>query len=96
MIKFEVGKFYAVQAGGWSKKKIPALCIATTKCTVTFQYLCKRSDGIIVKESCRRRKRIDDELECAYDTEKWSLITNTYSNELVDKPKMWDKVKEIL
>lgn len=94
MSKFEVGKFYDVQVSAWSQKKIPALCIRTTKCTVTFQYLCKRSDGSIVKELCCRRKRKYEDVECAYVPERWSLITNTYSNELVDRPKMWDEVKE--
>lgn len=93
MTKFEVGKFYAVQVSGWSRKKIPALCIATTKCTVTFQFLLELDDRI-VKGSCRRRKRIDGELECAYSPEIWSLIMNTYSNELAHKPPKWDAVKE--
>lgn len=92
MNKFEVGKFYAVQVSGWSRKKVPALCIRATKCTVTFQYLYKGLDGRIVKELCRRRKRIVGGSECAYDTEKWSLIRDTSSVELVDKPKMWEEV----
>jgi hypothetical protein len=96
MTKFEVGKFYAVQVGAWSRKKIPSLCTRTTKCTVTFQYLCKRLDGRIVKESCRRRKRIVDGVERTYDTEKWSLIVDTFSNELADKPKRWDEVTEVV
>jgi hypothetical protein len=95
MNKFEVGKFYAVQVSGWSRKKIPALCIRVTKCTITFQYLCNRLDGGIVKESCRRRKRIIDGVERTYDTEKWSLIVDTSSNELADKPKKWDEVTEV-
>jgi hypothetical protein len=41
------------------------------------------------------RKRIAGELECAYIPERFSLITDTYSTELADKPKMWDEVKEV-
>ena len=95
MTKFEVGKFYSVQVCAWSRKKIPALCTRTTKCTVTFQYLCKRLDGRIVKEVCRRRKRMYGGLEHTFDTEKWSLIVDTNSTELTDKPKIWDEVKEV-
>ena len=95
MNKFEVGKFYAVQVSNWSKKKISALCIRTTKCTVTFQYLIRYSDDRIEKVLCRRRKKIDGELECAYDHGEWSMITSTYSTEVRDKPKIWDEVKEV-
>lgn len=95
MNKFEVGKFYAVQVSGWAKRKIPALCIRATKCTVTFQYLSRYPDDSIVKRSCRMRKRIAGELECAYDPEIWSMITSTYSTEVRDKPKIWDEVKEV-
>ena len=79
MTKFEVGKFYFVQVCAWSRKKIPALCTRTTKCTVTFQYLCKKDDGRIVKELCRRRKRIVGEFESTYDTDRFSLIVATDS-----------------
>jgi hypothetical protein len=95
MTKFEVGKFYAVQVSGWSHKKIPALCVRTTKCTVTFQYLCKKVDGRIVKDLHRMRKRIAGKLECAYIPERWSLIANTNATELADKPKKWDEVTEV-
>jgi hypothetical protein len=94
MTKFEVGKFYAVQVSGWSRKKIPALCTRVTKCTVTFQYLLKKADGRIVKDLHQMRKRIAGKLECAYVSDKWSLIENTYSDSLRGKPKMWDEVRE--
>lgn len=95
MKKFEVGKFYEVQVSGWSRNKIPSLCIRTTKCTVTFQYLRKETDGRIVKYLCSRRKRAVADYEYAYVPDTWSMIANTHSTELVDKPKMWDRVKEV-
>ena len=95
MTKFEVGKFYFVQASSWLRKKIPALCTRTTKCTVAFQYLCKKADVRIVKESCSMRKRIAGKIEIAYIPEKWSLIVDTHSTELADKPNRWDEIKEV-
>lgn len=95
MTKFEVGKFYTVQVSSRSQKKIPALCTRITKCVVTFQYLCKRGDGRIVKKLCHRRKRVIGESECAYDTEKWSLIVDTYSTDFADKPNRWGGISEV-
>jgi hypothetical protein len=95
MTKFEVGKFYAVQVGAWSRNKIPSLCIRTTKCTVTFQHLRKETDGRIVKYLCKRRKKAVADYECAYVPDTWSMIANTNATELANKPKMWDEVKEV-
>lgn len=95
MIKFEIGKFYKVQINGFCRKKIPAICIRVTKCTVSFQYLSRSDYEGIHKSTVQMRKRVraDWGKEIAYDPGIWSMISDTAADELCDKPKMWEDVK---
>lgn len=93
MNKFEKGKFYYVQISGVLGLKIPALCTRVTKCTVTFQYICKTETGFEKRVVQRRKGVMLNGLEFAFCPGIWSGIYSTYAWELGNKPKMWEDVK---
>lgn len=93
MIRFEVGKFYAVNMTSFSSKKVSSMCVRTTKCTVSFQCLYKSGDKLRYLVKKRRKYETNDGRECAYCPEKWSGISSTFSDELREKPKGWEKAE---
>lgn len=92
-MEFETGKFYMV-AVGWSRKKIPALCVQVAKHFVKFEYISKNGD---VVEKCSTKRRLTkasavegNDLASVYDL--WSPLPSTHANELTIKPRIWDSI----